>query len=161
MAKQATASGYDDIKDYFLRLLESASRRPEWPKEALQLQVESTQLGSKAGILLWQDLSGGVAKMRKCLMTVDQEQQQQQQKKKSWKIHSIPGIIHSSFLRFYREPKTDGVVLQDLYQSKLIPAIPKRFGRVIEVSKIHLVCETTPYMHLPKDGPHVLCTIDL
>jgi hypothetical protein len=153
------ASEYDAIKAYFLKLLESASRRPEWPKEALQLQIESTQLGSKAGVLLWKDLTDGVAKMRECLIAAEQEQQEQEQS--AWKIDSIPGIIHSSFLRFSQQPKTNGEVLQEQYQSKVIPAIHKIFDRAIKVSKIHLVYETTPYMYLPKEGPHVLSTIDL
>jgi hypothetical protein len=160
LEKQAKeAHEYQTVKEYFLKLLQSASRLPEWPNEALQLQIESTQLGSKAGILLWKDLSGGVAKMRECLLAAEQEQQQRD--KEAWTIHSIPAIIHSSFLRFFKEPKTNGEILQDKYQSKVIPALHKIFPNTIQVSKIHLVSEATPYMHLPKEGPHVLKTINL
>mmetsp|Transcript_49039 Transcript_49039/g.140952 ORF Transcript_49039/g.140952 Transcript_49039/m.140952 type:complete len:259 (+) Transcript_49039:69-845(+) len=149
---------YTSIQNYFLKLLQVASDLPDWPKQALQLEIDSTQLGAKAGILLWKELSGGLAAMRECLRVAEDTLIQKDEA--PWKIHSIPGIIHTTFIRFSKEPETNGEALQASYQSKVIPAISSIFSEPVEVSEIHLVCETTPYMHMIKEeGRTVLKTM--
>ncbi len=147
---------FEQIKQYFANLVQKASLRKQWPNKSLQLQIDSTQLGSKAGILLWREITGGLAKMRDSLMAEEMDEVQTQ-----WKIHCIPGIIHTTFLRFSREPKTSGFVLQGLYQSKVVPAVQRIFLRLISVPTVHLVCETTPYMHIPKDNDHLFWSTNL
>ena len=146
----------EQITKYFLHLTKRASERDTWPKHPLQLQIISTQLGSKAGILLWRELTGGLAKMRESLLAVEKEISE-----KLWEIHSIPEIVHTSYLRFSREPKTIGSTIQEQYLAKVVPAIEKIFSRVVIVPSVYLVCETTPYMHIPKDDDHILWTCDL
>lgn len=150
----------EPIKEYFCHLVKKASVRDEWPTDPLQLHMDSTQLGSKAGILLWKELTGGLAKMRRTLeATVADEELMGDNI--PWKIHSIPGIIHTTFLRFSREPKTSGESVQRQYQSKVVPVIQNMFPRVISVPQVYLVCEGTPYMHIPKDDDHVIWSTNL
>ena len=156
--RQKASVDYDGIKEHFKRLLQAASQRPEWPQEPLELQIGSAQLGSKAGIILWREVTGGMANIRQCLVATEKEQSDDNT---PWKIHSIPGIIHTSFLRFASEPTTNGGTLQEQFQQKVLPAIHGIFPRKVLVSKVHLVCETTPYMRVPMDDQHVVWATDL
>lgn len=152
MEKQSSDVDYDEIKTYFKGLVEEASQRPEWPQKSLQLHLESAQLGSKAGILLWKEVTGAMSKIRECLVATENERLGS-----SWTIHSIPGIVHTTFLRFAEDPKTNGEVLQEQFQTTVLPVVPGIFDRTVSVSKAHLVCETTPYMR----DKHAIWTIDL
>lgn len=155
--QKAEGIDYDGIKTYFKQLVQKASQRPEWPDDPLQLEVKSSQLGSRAGILLWNEVTGGIHKIRQCLLAAEQEHGTSMQ----WNIHSIPGIVHTTFLRFSREPKTDGKNFQQQFQSKVLPMIHKMFPHPIIVPKLLLVCEKTPYVRIPIDDDHVLWTMDL
>jgi hypothetical protein len=145
----------------------------------LQLQIDSAQVGAKAGILLWKDLSGGVAQMRTALREEEQhvqrkyqeqqqqqhddpiEKQQQQQHSPFYQIHSIPNIIHTSFLRFSKEPQTCGSRLQERFRESVVPQLPTLFPSPITVSSIYLVCECTPYLQFEKNAETVLMALPL
>ena len=148
------------IKSYFTKLLKKAALREDWPSNPLQLHIDSTQLGAKAGILLWKELTGGLAKMRKTLEVIVAEEEQKVAGIR-WKIHSIPGIVHTTFLRFSSEPKSCGDSVQRQYQSKVVTVIEHIFPMVISVPQVYLVCETTPFMHIPNDEDHVLWSANL
>ena len=150
----------EQIRSYFCQLLKKASLQDEWPTKPLQLLIDSTQLGSKAGILLWKELTGGLAKMREMLESVV-AQEEREGANIPWKIHSIPGIIHTTFLRFSREPKTCGESVQRQYQANVVPIIHAIFPMVVSVPQVYLVCEATPFMHIPKDDNHVLWSTNL
>jgi hypothetical protein len=138
------------VADY-VNLVQEASRRPEWPIEPIQLVVDSTQLGSKAGILLWRDISGTVVRIRECLRNTALERQME--------IHAVPGIIHSTFLRFSQIPNTPGDTVQERYKSKVVPRVTTIFDTPVVANTIKLVCESTPYMHIPDDDEHVMFTM--
>ena len=146
-----------------LDLLQAASKLPEWPTEPLQLVVDSAQIGKRAGILLWKDLSGGIAAIRNCLRTASTEAS----------IPIIPGIIHSTFLRFSRTPQTPGEKVQEAFESKIKGRLGTDFFHdadsttssrkplVLRANTVKLACESTPYMHIPKDDEHVLWSTEL
>lgn len=63
ICKKATMEGEDEhLANKFKHLLQAASQLPEWPTQPLQFKLASTQLGTKAGILLWNELTGGMDK---------------------------------------------------------------------------------------------------
>jgi hypothetical protein len=132
----------------YLSIVNEASRRPDWPKEPIQLAIRSTQLGSKAGILLWDDTSGGISKMRQCIKQVAAG--------RNIDIWGIPDIIHSTFLRFAKVPHTIGHLVQERYQSKVTPQVQNIFQQSLPVKVCKLVIESSPYMHVPDDDNHVL-----
>lgn len=147
-----------------LEILQMASELPGWPTGPLQLVVDKAQIGTRAGILLWKDLSGGVEAIRDCL------------RKASTDVGVattpiIPGIIHSTFLRFSATPQTPGAEVQEAFQSKIQGKIGKEFfcktkadepsALILRANTARLVCESTPYMHIPNDDEHVLWTSEL
>ncbi len=143
-----------------LGLVEAASKLPEWPTEPLQLVVDSAQIGKRAGILLWKDLSGGLEAMRNCLRKASTDAS----------TPIIPGIIHSTFLRFASLPQTPGEKVQEAFQSKIQGRLGQDFFRdaasstkplVLRANTVKLACESTPYMHIPKDDEHVLWSTEL
>ena len=217
------------IINQIITLLDEASKLSDWPTQPFQFVIDSTQLGSKAGILLWKDLSGGINKIRNCLRQVvlsstnnsasaststsngtnqlqREEQQQQSQSQSQLEAQAqaqvpifppitIPRIIHSTFLRFSRIPKTCGKRIQERFQSEVIPNLHVCFnnsnnnsnnsntdndndntktidendinsyssnsnnnnvGMVIVSNTVNLVCESTPYMHIPADDQHII-----
>lgn len=146
---------YNRLKQKYVDLVNAASERDGWPrdKSSLQLQLESVQLGQKAGILLWNDFSGSIAAMRNCI--------------KAEAAHrgmdiKIPNIIHSTFLRFAKEPSGCGIEIQQRFQTNVAPRSRNIFqmaltrdGSAWDGSLCKLICETTPYMHVPNDNGHV------
>jgi hypothetical protein len=79
-------------------VLIKATSLDEWPiqEEPIKLQVESAQIASTAGVLLWKEESDGkIGKMRNCLQqAVELVHPQLQQ------YLRIPNIIHSTFVRY-------------------------------------------------------------
>lgn len=89
----------------------------------------------------------------------------------------IPGIIHSTFLRFSRIPQTPGGEVQEKFRSKILGKIGSKFfgtgdkngnGNenentpfLLQANTMRLVLESTPYMHIPNDDEHVLWTCEL
>ena len=148
-----------------LNLVQSASKLPGWPTEPLQLVVDSAQIGKRAGILLWKDLSGGVEAIRNCL----KEAQASTESSSTTPAPFIPDIIHSTFLRFASTPQTPGKNVQEAFRYKIRGRLGKDFFHapsksgplVLRANTVRLVCESTPYMHIPNDDEHVLWTGEL
>mmetsp|Transcript_9072 Transcript_9072/g.18836 ORF Transcript_9072/g.18836 Transcript_9072/m.18836 type:complete len:311 (-) Transcript_9072:33-965(-) len=147
-----------------LKLLQSASELPGWPTEPLQMVVDSAQIGKRAGILLWKDLSGGVEAIRNCLRKASTELDIST-------TPNIPGIIHSTFLRFSSIPQTPGAEVQEAFRSKIRGRLGTDFFRsananepsplILRANTARLVCESTPYMHISDDDEHVLWNREL
>jgi hypothetical protein len=144
---------YDHFQNKYRTLVQEASKLPDWPQQNIQLQFQSAQLGSKAGILLWDDPSGTIQTMRDCL--------KQAAAKRGMEISGIPSIIHSTFLRFSQVPQTPGEVVQERFQSQVIPNAKEMFDKPINITTAKLVCESTPYMHIPDDDQHTFLTLQL
>jgi len=170
-----------DKKKEALELVRSASKLPGWPKEPLRLVVDSAQIGKRAGILLWKDLSGGVAAIRNCLREVSMETDDSNAQRTI--VPKIPGIIHSTFLRFSEVPQTPGEDVQEAFRSKGLatPSIEffcnsgggcddsddtttgttNKTPLLLRADTVRLVSESTPYMHLLNDDEHVPWTSEL
>ena len=165
-------------KDLALQLVRSASTLPGWPTEPLQLVVDKAQIGKSAGILLWKDLSGGVAAIRNCLRKASAEADDISSNDIDTPatattkiVPTIPGIIHSTFLRFSSTPQTPGEKVQEAFRSRIQERIGKEFFQIVgdddatnpflQANTVRLVCESSPYMHLPNDDEHVLWTCEL
>lgn len=187
------------IQDFATTVVRCASKLPDWPTQPLRLVVDRAQLGAKAGILLWKDLSGGVAAIRKCLQqvssdlttststsTTDATTSTRHDENNSPLLRNgsnntdssshfcppaiiVPGIIHSTFLRFSRVPQTPGDKVQEQFQSKVLPRIGEFFNKknkdVLDIddaptttvaNTVKLVCTSTPYMHVEDDEKHVV-----
>eukprot|EP00980_Cylindrotheca_fusiformis_P002549 scaffold603_cov118-Cylindrotheca_fusiformis.AAC.1 len=151
--KKQDGIDYSKIENDWTDLVQNASKLSSWPQGPLNFRLASTQLGTKAGILLWTDITGGVQEMRNCL---DQEAST-----RSMKIHSIPGIVHSTFLRFHKVPKQiPGEEIQNRFQELVVRSVENIFEDTLLTSQsAKLVCETTPYMHIPQDDSHILLAI--
>ncbi|KAG7368813.1 hypothetical protein IV203_031556 [Nitzschia inconspicua] len=139
---------HSEFQRTYLSLVQEASKLSNWPKDPIQLTVRSTQLGSKAGILLWDDTSGSIAKIRDCI--------RETAARHYLNIWGIPDIIHSTFLRFCQVPQTDGHTVQNRFQSKVIPQVHNVFQQPLTTNTVKLVIESTPYMHIPDDDRHVV-----
>lgn len=154
----------DDDSIYFKSLEESwklfvkdAAKHSDWPKAPLRFQIDSCQIGTRAGIVLWKETTGGLRTIRTILSLVAEAREEQ-----NFKIHSVPGIIHSTFLRFHDVPTTDGEIVQSTFQTNVLNNLNDMFKDVTMTSPdIKLVCERIPYMHSPNDEHHVIATFSL
>jgi hypothetical protein len=140
----------------------AASKRPEWPNHALKLEIDSCQIGTRAGILLWRETSGGLDQMRSCLAreTVERESLFL---KAGLTVDTlrIPGIIHSSILRYPSPIQTNGELLQERFRTNVLPRFKEIFPKPVTASTAVLVCERTPYLHHPYDDKYALETLEL
>jgi hypothetical protein len=149
---QEGGSLFESSREAWIELVSTtASQHPDWPTSPLQLEIDAAQIGTKAGILLWKETTGGLELMRTCLAN--------EALKSGMKIPKIPGIIHSSFLRFSKVPFTDGATVQERFQSKVLPRLNDIFSQTFVAKDAKLVWERTPYMHIPNDSEHVYLTL--
>jgi hypothetical protein len=60
-------------------------------------------------------------------------------------------------------PRTPANVIQQRFQSLVVPKIKEIFSNtiIVSASTVKLACGTTPYMHIPNDDSHVFCTVSL
>jgi hypothetical protein len=150
-------SYYHTTNKQWSHLLEAASKHEDWPTESLQLVYDKAQIGTKAGIILWNETTGGLDKMRECLA--------RQAGLDGLKIRNIPPIVHSTFLRFQSVPTTHGDVVQDRFATIVAPKLQDIFSlsssSPFEASWTKMICEWSPYMHTPDDDDHVLSTVHI
>lgn len=73
----------------------------------------------------------------------------------------IPGIAHSSVLRYPFPIGTDGNLVQERFQANVVPKLKDFFPKPIEAPTAVLVFEKTPYLHHPYDDKHALEIFDL
>jgi hypothetical protein len=151
------------LRNDYTNLVRRMSNDPKWPKQPMQLELDRIQLGAKAGILLWKETTGGMATIRQLLMQYAAANDDEAK----LEIHAIPGIIHSSFCRFRTAITSDGdgggAQLQERFQTHVVD-VPKDksfFPSPIPISSVTLVCERTPYMHIPDDDRHVFLRTQL
>ena len=73
----------DEIVRRWKELLVRASQHEGWPKtKKLQLKIRGALITESAGILLWDDLSNGISKIRQCLHSVVKDEKKREQKQK-------------------------------------------------------------------------------
>jgi hypothetical protein len=141
----------DQIKKDWKDILLRTSKLPEWPKDPLHFSVESSQIGARAGILLWKEHTGGLDRIRSCLARAVEDSGV------TMKTHleeymRIPDIIHSTFVRYAKQPTSSPQMLQE--QLKTHVPIHEVFTRPIEVDCIQIVnCK----IYLQTEHPVALC----
>ena len=166
-------------------VVQQASQHPDWPNNnnnnnnnnnhnnnkdssssssSLRLKYKGAHIGSKAGILLWEETTGRLERMRWILRNqVDLSRAVLQDVGIHVGTVQIPNIVHTTFLRFRRVPHTPRSVVQERFRNLVLPRLPQLFGGgdsqqqqelVLEDAK--LVNEQTPYMHIPMDKEHVI-----
>ena len=137
------------------------------------LEVESAQIGTKAGIILWKESSGRLNAFRRVLHQTCQEECQRLEE--SCSLHEepvdtnaafvrhalsqikVPDIVHSTVVRFSETPITEGVVVQRNFERFILDQLSTELvPHSFPVHTIKLVCERQPYMHVPPDDRHVL-----
>lgn len=140
----------------------AASKRPEWPTYPLKLEIDSCQIGTRAGILLWRETTGGLNAMRSCL-ALETNDRQSLFLKAGLNVDTliIPGIVHSTILRYPSPIKTNGELVQERFRTDVLPRLKEIFPKPWTASTAVLVCERTPYLHLPYDDRHALETFEL
>jgi hypothetical protein len=154
-------------KDTIIRnatqIMERAIRNDSWPKNPLRLEIESAQLGSKAGILLWKETTGGMQLIRNCIEEAFDELMEEfpEEVPLIKSTFTMPQIIHSTFCRFTRVPRTCCDQVQERFQRDVVSNLSSMFPSSIAVNSVSLVCERTPYMHIPNDERHVLLNVKL
>lgn len=150
------------LEQQWRKVVNAACQRPEWPKQTLKLEVDSCQIGSRAGILLWKETTGGLQRMRTCIQNETMKRQAElQEAGVIVETLRIPGIVHTSFLRFPFPITTKGEIVQERFQTNVLPRLRDMFGKPITADTVVLVCERTPYLHHPYDDLHALITIDM
>jgi len=157
-----TKAERENLKRHWTAVVKAAAKRPDWPKEPFQLEIESSQIGTKAGILLWKETTGGMDQMRRC---IDEQVLQNGESLKAAGIDrstlSIPGITHSTFLRFNKVPNTSGEMVQSRYKELVAPKLAQLFSEPLTLTDARFICERIPYMHIPNDKDHVLDVFEL
>jgi hypothetical protein len=154
-------------KDSMIRnatqIMERAIRNDLWPQKPLRMEIESAQLGSKAGILLWKETTGGIQSIRNCIeKAFDEFMEEFPEQAASMKsTFTMPQIIHSTFCRFTKVPSTNCDQVQERFRRDVVSNLSTMFPSSILVNSVSLVCERTPYMHVPNDEIHVLFTCKL
>ncbi|CAB9506074.1 expressed unknown protein [Seminavis robusta] len=152
----------DILTREWTNLVKAASQRDEWPNVPLQLSLVSAQIGKRAGILLWKDVTGGMDQMRICINAETKARHKQLIRAGiEPDTLSIPGIIHSTVLRFHQVPTTPGEQVQAKFQTHVKERISSFFDEPVTIDKAKLVCERKPYMHIDHDERHVLETFSL
>ena len=143
-------------------VLQKATQMEDWPSTPLKLCVDSCQIGSRAGILLWKETTGGIDAMRRCFKVVTEQLNEQnwfqQYPGVTASALDIPDIIHSTFLRFYSVPKTPGLVLQKRFCEKVACKLSDFFPEPITIPMCKLVRDRTPFLLIPHDEQHVFTT---
>mmetsp|Transcript_25459 Transcript_25459/g.31367 ORF Transcript_25459/g.31367 Transcript_25459/m.31367 type:complete len:293 (-) Transcript_25459:107-985(-) len=150
----------ESYKQACTKIVQNAMQRNDWPKEKFHLQIDRAQIGEKAGILLWKHVDGGegrgqgiLHRMRNILQVEYEKfvlrdssiQSRSSSSSTSIEIPKgkeiiIPGIIHSTFLRFSSIPVIPGEIVQDKFQSTVQPYVKEMFGDVC-VDSVRLVVE--------------------
>ena len=157
----------------FPDLLRRASRRPRWPGAGtrMRFRLKSARLGERAGILLWEETTGALTDIRKCLK---EEYGENHMREVLGGIRvgsspsgdalggfSVPDIVHSTFVRFGAPVKSDAVEVRERF-GRVLVRLPEIFKMVeVEANAVRLACERTPYMHVPCDDVHVLQSVEL
>jgi uncharacterized protein len=149
------------LRKLWSQVVEHATQDQLWPTEPFSLQIDSAQIGTRAGILLWNDDTGGLSTMRQCLrraVSAIKTAAESQEVVQFLESLDVPSIVHSTFLRFREAPHTDGALVQQRFSETVLPSIGNFFPEQFKIPVATLVCERTPYMHIPFDDHHVFAS---
>lgn len=149
------------LQKVWSQVVEHATQDQLWPTEPFSLRIDSAQIGTRAGILLWKDDSGGLSTVRQCLrraVATMKTTAESQELAQFLDALDVPQIVHSTFLRFCEPPQTDGAKLQQRFSETVLSKIGNYFPEPFNIPVATLVCERRPYMHIPFDDQHVFAS---
>ena len=155
---ESVPNNTEEYAEVCTKIMEKACAREDWPKGSFHIDIDRAQIGIKAGILMWNNEDGTVATMRKIIHEEYDAVYETNPGALNHRTLTSPGIIHSTFLRFGRDPITKGDVVQERFQ-EVSKDVKDIFG-TIEVDCVRLVVERVPYMHIPFDESHVLTSFE-
>ncbi len=156
----STPTNPESFSSVCSRIIENCLARDDWPKgggqQKAHIEIDRAQIGSKAGILLWKNKDGIIDRIRKIVMEEHDNVMKVDPASLEGRELVVPGIIHSTFLRFGMVPITEGDSVQQKFSEACsTDKIRALFGE-IHVHSLRLVIEKIPYMHIPCDNNHVL-----
>ena len=152
---------YENLEETWKNFVSSARSRSDWPTVPLRFEIDSCQIGTKAGILLWKETTGGLAQIRSCLKEEAAKTNVSSPRGGGGeiRIHSIPPIVHSTFLRFRRAPlNTNGENVQSKMSAVVMPKLKDTFHYTIIARDVKLACERIPYMHITNHPEYILAS---
>jgi hypothetical protein len=150
------------LQEDWKQIVLKASKLPEWPQTAFQLQIDSAKIASRAGILLWKETTGGLDRMRKCLQQiVHQDEGSTRQYAYLQDIYSFPSIVHTTILRYSSVPQTTSHVhAQSQLENKVLPQLHEIFSEPIMANVVKAVnCKI--YLNSPDNEHPVICSLPL
>ena len=80
------------------QVVRRATASEHWPKRPLELELDTAQIRSRAGIFLWKEHTGGIAQMRRCLEIAAKQKGEDELFTSTLKI---PDIVHTTFVRYH------------------------------------------------------------
>ena len=115
---------------------------------SIVLTLDSIQLSRAAGYFQFKDERNGIENLRKSIREICKPDDGQP-------LLTIPGIIHTSFLRFIKKPQDPGK-----FEDKFHRICQEIFAKIKDISfdidEVCLALESQPYMHIPCDKDHIL-----
>lgn len=154
-----SASDQVRITKVWIKIVQSAAALDSWPRAPIELVANSTQIGKRAGIILWRDVTGGVAAIRQSLRAAVSESKVELEAVGLTTLDlDIPPIVHSTFLRFYRKPSTPGETVQQRFSDGVSSKLQDFFPSPVRAVSCKLLNERTPCMLIPHTNDHVLTT---
>jgi hypothetical protein len=153
--------------EYAKKVVMAAAEDANWPKHPLELQIDNAQIGDHAGILLWKETTGRLDMLRECIrkassmvlkevVSADISAAQLHAMQDMLRGITIPPIVHSTFLRFYKTPVSPARMVQEKFCERVVKRLLDLYPKTLSALSVALVCEYSPYMHIPYDKQHVL-----
>lgn len=118
---------------------------------SIVLTMDSIKLSKAAGYFLFKDEACAFDNLRQSIREICQPQQGQPDL-------LIPGIVHTTFLRFIKKPD-DGKIFEEKFHRICREVLVKTKEISFEIDEICLALESRAYMHIPCDKDHILDTM--
>lgn len=129
-------------KECFNQLKQTSNNR------SIVLTFDSIKLSKAAGYFLFQDEAQAFGKLRQSIREICQPEQGQPDL-------LIPGIVHTSFLRFIKKPN-DAKIFEEKFHRICQEVLVKAKEIIFNIDEICLALESRAYMHIPCDKDHIL-----
>lgn len=144
--------GPEDITKFWSNILERSTQLPGWPpvnRRTTVHLIEPRVCNDGVGVLLFNDTSGAIANMRKCLKEAFsrlEDAELQALGGISVEGVKIPNIVHSTILRWRASPHLSITQLQNLFNDAYAESVQKQEPKSIDVGNVCLLREWEPYM---------------
>ena len=146
----------DDYANACRRIVHKSFARKDWPSGPFQIEIDRVHIGTKAGILLWENPDGAIASMREIMREEYDAYYKVNPGALDHRDLKVPNIIHTTFIRFAHSPKSSRAAVSERFLKASIN--PKNMFGKISVDSVRLAIERIPYMHIPCNERHVLAS---